>query len=259
VARVKPWLVAHRGAMAEAPENTRAAFDRALSYPVDGIEFDVQSSSDGVPVIYHDDTLKKITGRFRALADYPFEHLAAMDWGRWFSPAHAGERLMTLENVLKSYGTRTRLMVEIKAPLRKKHQALYQKLAQTVAEMMRELIPADMQEKMYVLSFDPELLAIVGKHDPGRHCVLNLRQAVDRASEWGIDMGALHGAGLRLSRLNRLFVNFCRSHGKIVMTYSCNTRKTINRALDLGVDVMMTDDPGGIYDYVRKSVEDPSH
>ena len=259
MAPVKPWLVAHRGAMAEAPENTRAAFDRALSYPVDGIELDVQSSSDGVPVIYHDDTLKKISGRFRALADYPFEHLAAMDWGQWFSPAYAGERLVTLEEVFKSYGARTRLMVEIKPPVRKKHHALYQKLAQTVAEMMRKLIPADMQENMYVLSFDPALLTIVREYDPGRHCVLNLSKAVDRASEWGINMDALHGAGLHLSRLSRRFISFCRSHRKMVMTYSCNTRKTIDRALDLGVDVIMTDDPGGVYDYVQGSVEDPSH
>ena len=251
VARVKPWLVAHRGAMAEAPENTRSAFDLALCYPVDGIEFDVQSSKDGVPVIYHDDTLIKINGRSRAVADYSLGQLRTMDWGRWFSSAYAGERLMTLEDVLTSYGSSTRLMVEIKPPPQKEHHALYRKLAQTVTTMMRQLIPADMQEKMYVLSFDPGLLQVVREHDPDRHCVLNLEKPLERASEWGIDMDALQGAGLGLFQLNRGFVEFCGRHGKMVMTYPCNNRQTIDQARDLGVDVIMTDDPGATHDYIK--------
>lgn len=249
---MKPWLVAHRGAMAEAPENTRSAFDRALSYPVDGIELDVQSSSDGVPVIYHDDTLKKISGSFRAVADYPFDHLSATDAGRWFSPVYAGERLMTLEEVFTSYGTRTRLMVEIKPPVREKHQALCRKLARTVAEMMRERVPADMQENMYVLSFDPELLKIVRERDPDRRCVLNLNQPIERVSDLGIPIDALHGWGLELTRLNRNFIALGHGHGQKIMTYSCNTGKTIRRALDLGVDVIMTDDPGSAHSYIKQ-------
>ena len=56
----RPWIVAHRGAGREAPENTRAAFDAALAHGVAGLEFDVQLSRDGVPVIYHDRTLARI-------------------------------------------------------------------------------------------------------------------------------------------------------------------------------------------------------
>ena len=55
-----PWLIAHRGAMAEAPENVEAAFDLAFCRGVDGIEFDVQLSADHVPVIFHDDSLERI-------------------------------------------------------------------------------------------------------------------------------------------------------------------------------------------------------
>ena len=45
-------IYAHRGANREAGENTRTAFARALAYPIDGIETDVQLSSDGVPVLF---------------------------------------------------------------------------------------------------------------------------------------------------------------------------------------------------------------
>ena len=58
----RPFSIAHRGASSTHPENTRASFDEALRAPIDGIEFDVQPSRDGVPVLYHDRTLRKLGG-----------------------------------------------------------------------------------------------------------------------------------------------------------------------------------------------------
>ena len=66
-------IVAHRGAMDEAPENTASAFEAALSHPIDGIEFDVQMTEDGKLVLYHDDNLKRITGESRPISDYEYE------------------------------------------------------------------------------------------------------------------------------------------------------------------------------------------
>jgi glycerophosphoryl diester phosphodiesterase len=254
MAGVIPLLVAHRGAMVDAPENTRSAFDRALSFPVDGIEFDVHSSSDGIPVIFHDDTLKKINGTNHSAADYTFDQLADMDWGGWFSPAHAGEKVLTLDEVLALYAHRTRLMVEIKPAPQKMHNALYRKLARTVALQMRTSVPEEFQDNLYVLSFDPELLRIVLEYDPDRKCVLNLEHAVDSFSGMGIDAAAIYGWGLEFSRLNADFVALSRRLGLKIMTYSCNFRETVDQALTWGVDVIMTDDPGGIHDYIKKSV-----
>ena len=50
-------LIAHRGASAHAPENTLAAFDRAIELGADEIELDVRMSADGVVVAFHDDRL----------------------------------------------------------------------------------------------------------------------------------------------------------------------------------------------------------
>jgi len=58
----KPLLISHRGAHKEAPENSCKAFELALQYGVDGIETDVQLSSDGVPVLFHNPTASHITG-----------------------------------------------------------------------------------------------------------------------------------------------------------------------------------------------------
>ncbi len=54
-----PLILGHRGASALAPENTIAAFARAMHDGADGVEFDVRLSRDQVPVVIHDSTLKR--------------------------------------------------------------------------------------------------------------------------------------------------------------------------------------------------------
>jgi glycerophosphoryl diester phosphodiesterase len=74
----KPLVIAHRGASAEAPENTLAAFRRALALKVDGIELDVQATRDGVPVVFHDEGLRRLTGRIGRLGKKTWPELAAL-------------------------------------------------------------------------------------------------------------------------------------------------------------------------------------
>src|ERR1043165_6037208 len=57
-----PLIIAHRGASAERPENTLAAFRRALALEADGIDLDGHLTRDGVPVVFHDATLRRLTG-----------------------------------------------------------------------------------------------------------------------------------------------------------------------------------------------------
>ena len=101
-------IIAHRGASAEAPENTLAAFRRAIELGADGVEFDVRLAADGVPVVIHDATLKRTAGIDRRVADITSAELARLDVGSWFNrhhghladEAYALERIPTLERVL---------------------------------------------------------------------------------------------------------------------------------------------------------------
>src|SRR5215218_3893540 len=82
-----PLIIAHRGSSAHAPENTFAAFRKAISDGADGIEFDVRLSRDGVPVIFHDEDLKRTAGRNERISDLPASELATIDIGSWFNRA----------------------------------------------------------------------------------------------------------------------------------------------------------------------------
>ena len=91
--------VGHRGAQADAPENTMAAFRAALAAGVDEIEFDVQLTRDGVPVVLHDATLDRTTDGHGLLRDRTWPEVEPLDAGSWSSPEHAGERVPSLDQL----------------------------------------------------------------------------------------------------------------------------------------------------------------
>jgi glycerophosphoryl diester phosphodiesterase len=81
-----PWLVAHRGGSALAPENTFAAFDVAAALGADAIETDVRRSADGVVMVFHDDDTARLTGAPGTIEARTAAELAALDAGFAFTP-----------------------------------------------------------------------------------------------------------------------------------------------------------------------------
>jgi glycerophosphoryl diester phosphodiesterase len=86
-----PKFVAHRGGGSLAPENTLAGVRCGLAHGFRAIEFDVMLARDGVPVVMHDPYLGRTVSGSGNVFDYDAGELAAMDAGRWFGAAFAGE------------------------------------------------------------------------------------------------------------------------------------------------------------------------
>ena len=80
----KTLIFAHRGANKEAAENTRSAFDKALAYPIDGIETDVQLSRDEVAVLWHDRFLGKLGLPAQAYRRFRLRAVAGNEFRRAF-------------------------------------------------------------------------------------------------------------------------------------------------------------------------------
>ena len=132
-------LIAHRGAHDRAlsiQENTDAAFERALHLGCDGIEFDVHACADGVLVVNHDPTLKRLWGHDVAINKLTFNEL------RTLVP-----KLPSLAEVVSKYGKRMRLFVELKAPF----TAL-----QELAETLKPLTPGI---DYYLICLDEKVLS----------------------------------------------------------------------------------------------------
>jgi glycerophosphoryl diester phosphodiesterase len=119
-------LIAHRGYSSDAPENTYEAFDLAIEHGFANIELDVQLTSDGVPVIIHDDTLDRTTNGAGPVAEASIAKIKSLDAGLWFEgpedsvgrkgvAAHGDAFIPTLDEVLERYRGRVHFHLELKS------------------------------------------------------------------------------------------------------------------------------------------------
>ena len=112
----RPLVIAHRGSSSLAPQNTLAAFESAWRSGADSIEIDIQLDADNVPVVIHDDTVDATTDGSGAVAQMHSDELRRLDAGSWFSPAYAGQKIPTFDEVLRLLVARPgiELLLELK-------------------------------------------------------------------------------------------------------------------------------------------------
>jgi glycerophosphoryl diester phosphodiesterase len=118
---VPALVIAHRGASADAPEHTFAAYDRAVEQNADVLECDLQLTADEVLVCVHDTTVDRTTGGTATgrVDSFTLEQLRAMDFGSWFGPEFAGASIVPFEEQLRCYGSAApnlQFYAETKAP-----------------------------------------------------------------------------------------------------------------------------------------------
>lgn len=158
----KPFLViAHRGSSSLAPENTLPAFQRAIDGGADMIELDVQLTSDGVPVVFHDAVLNKHSNGEGLLADYPVDIIRRLDAGSWFSRSYTGEMIPYLSEVLELAKDRILLNIEIKP------ESVTDSADAGIEHRVCELVELyEMQEQVLISSFDYRVLKRVKNINP---------------------------------------------------------------------------------------------
>ena len=110
----KVEIVAHRGASYIAPENTLAAYNLAWEMKSDAVEIDVYLTADKQIVVSHDSDTFRTTGTRMNIPKSALEDLRQLDAGKWKGSDYTGEKLPTLEEVLKTIPKGKRILMEIK-------------------------------------------------------------------------------------------------------------------------------------------------
>ncbi len=141
------FAVAHRGASADAPENTVAAFDEAVRQGAVAIEFDLRLSADGEMVVIHDETVDRTTSGQGRVAALDLLDLRRLDAGSWMHRRFAGIRIPTLDEALLAIGPHARPVIELKVP--------------PPAGLVDHLRKYDLEREALVLSFDRSWLTAV--------------------------------------------------------------------------------------------------
>lgn len=144
---------AHRGASEYFPENTFRSFYAGLEMGADGIETDIQRTKDGVLVLHHDDTLKRIVGVEGRVCDFTYAQLLDMDFGAFKGERFAGERIVTLDTFLTHFGAMNLTL------------ALEIKQAGVEADVLAMIEKHGCRDKVIITSFKWESIAEVRRLD----------------------------------------------------------------------------------------------
>ena len=227
-----PLIIGHRGASAIAPENTLAAFSRALKDGADGVEFDVRLSRDRVPVVIHDASLKRTGQIGRLVADLNAAELQQYDVCTWFGAAAHTQRYVgtvpMLAQVFELFQqTSSLLYLEMKSD-----GADPRALVQAV---IKEIHSARIADRVVVSSFDLTAVALVKQIEPTISTAALFEPKLSRP----------------LSAIRRLkMIDLALEHNanEIALHYSLVSKRVIQKATQLGLPVVVwtVDDPAWI-------------
>ena len=246
----KPLIVAHRGASAVAPENTLEAFRTAIDGGAEGIEFDVRLGADGVPVVFHDETLDRIAGRHQLISSFTSDELKNVDAGSWFNRAFperariefTSERIPTMAETLDLLsGFQGRIYIELKFDEGERNR-----LAESVTELLKNspLLP-NIVVKSFKLSTIPHvkrLLPGVSTAALFEPSIMNMlrkkKYIVDIAKEFGADELSLH-----YSLATKLLMKKAETENLPVTVWTVDRPRWIKKAKKLGLFAIITNNP----------------
>lgn len=154
-----PEIIAHRGASADAPENTLAAIQLAWQQGANAAEIDVMLTADGQLVAIHDETTLRTGGVDWVVKDRALTELKTLDAGSWKSPQFAGERIPTLAEVLDIVPFGKRLFIEVKCGVRAMSELVRVLSAAKATREQTVLISLDFDTIVAVKHALPERLA----------------------------------------------------------------------------------------------------
>ena len=232
----RPLIIGHRGASADAPENTLAAFVLALEQNADGIEFDVQLCADGAPVVMHDDTVDRTCDGVGRVADLTLAALRQLT----IAKEHT---IPTLDEVFATLGRDALYNVELKA-LGLNDRGLAAAVARCVAAH-------GLGDRVIVSSFSPFVVRRARQALPAAVPVAHLREhRLLRLAQPFVPAQADHPAhGL----VDGALMAWARRRGLRVNVWTVDDPNEAARLIGLGVNGIITNRPGALLAQVRRT------
>jgi glycerophosphoryl diester phosphodiesterase len=230
-------VTGHRGSGA-APENSLTAIRQAIAAGADYAEIDVQRTSDGAVVVVHDGDLMRLGGDPRKVGDMTLAEIRTVDIGTRKDAKYAGERVPTLQQVIDVSRGKIKLNIELKY---NRPDSLL------VPEVLRIVREHDFVAQSTITSLDYASLQDVKRRAPEFRTGMIVTQAVGRPAELPVDFLSVNQAAADRRLLDR-----AQRRGKEVHVWTVNARDDMVRMIELGVDNLITDDPGAAVAVLRE-------
>jgi glycerophosphoryl diester phosphodiesterase len=225
----------HRGARAEAPENTVAGFRYARGIGLAAVEFDVRLTRDDRLVVVHDKTVDRTTDGTGTVAELTYERIATLDARGQFTGWPEPCRVPTLRETLEATADFEVVAIEVKAD---RPARLLRLIPKVVSEIRRQHADA----RVTLTSFDVTALALAREIAP----------ELPRAYIGNWDTTAAltvarllecQQADMQVSTASAEIVAAAHEAGLRVVGWPCNTEAEFQTLTDWGVDAVTTDVP----------------
>lgn len=233
-----PRLCAHRGFITGAPENTIPSIAVAISMGAVEVEIDVRPTADGVLVISHDNHVSRLTDSDGIIGEMTYKELMKLDPGKKFSPAYAGVRYATLEEVFRNFPRRTIFNLHVK-PL--ENVTDYRPIIQQIVELAKRY---DCTEHFYFASESVAVLEAALEVAPEIDRCALMPETLDvfpaEVLEWAIRYKCTRFQSL-CGYITEDVIARAHAYGIRYNLFYADDPQTAKGWLEKGVDVILTD------------------
>lgn len=261
----RPQVVAHRGSSHSAAEHTLGAYVKALDEGADALECDVRLTADGHLVCVHDRTLKRTASVPGTVSTMQLAQLDELDFAAWKNPwrdlddeapdlDEEHRKVLTLRRLfeaVRDYERPVDLAVETKHPTR--YAGLVER---RLVELLAEHGWTGRDSPVRVMSFSWVALTRLRRLAPDLERVL----LIDRQHSWRVTKELvtedwIAGPGIDLLRSNPRVAHRLRTQGRRLHVWTVNTPADLEFCLDLGVEAVITDDPGPVLRHLARRAQ----
>jgi glycerophosphoryl diester phosphodiesterase len=240
----RPLVLGHRGTSADAPENTLAAFRRAMDDGADGVELDVWRCATGEVVVFHDDDASRIAASPVRIARASLAELRALDVGAHRGAAFRGERIPLLAEVLEALPGAV-VNVELKSGGRDLG------LAAATAQV---ILRARAEDRVVVSSFDYRLVSAFRAAAPRLPVGLLFESGHRWRLRTWLAARLLHAEALHPERVLVTAERAAawRAGGLALNVWTVDAAEEIERLVELGATAIISNVPGKAREVVRR-------
>ena len=233
----KIHVIGHKGASKISPENTLLAFQKAIELEADYIEFDIHKSLDGEIVVIHDNDTYNTTGTHGLIKELKLKEIKKLDAGE-------GEKIPTLDEVIKITKGKIHLQPEIKAP-------------GLIDDLVQILRKNGLIENTIISSFDITQLIKIKEIEPNLKIGYLIPSELTRSRVLNryiqkVVKNEFYAIHPHYTAISKEFVDTAYANNLILNVWTVNEEKEIKTLIDLGVDGIITDDIALLKDLLSK-------
>lgn len=253
LAYAQPLVIAHRGASGYAPENTIAAFRKALDIGADALELDLRQTKDSVLVVLHDSDVDRTTNGNGNVKDFTFSELQELDAGSWFNKDFSDQKIPSLQEVIDLLDNTTIIIIELKGG-----NETYPGIEERVVEIVKQ---NNIEVQTILKSFDPNVLERLRTIEPDIPLLYVyavripwLGMIIDR----GVTFNSVYDLDVEYLQPHRFFISEsfvkdAQAKGYKIISWGVNSTEAINESLEFGVNGIETDYPDKVIELIKKN------